>query len=335
MPSTQFWPGWPGQFPPAWGSLPPSARPPTETPLEAAFASKVAEEAGPFAAALAAATAAASAVAAGQSQVVNAKATGSSSAALASTAPGGTSSSVTGNATAVRLRGLPFSATEQDVLAFFAQHDIVDRVTDGPNAVTLLLRSNGRPSGQAVVQMRGRADAELAQKVLGGQWMGTRYIEVFLYTEDGTSESTGTGGGGAAAAAGTAPDSAVRGASVGSACNLAMHATLPTPPTVNPEVAAMAAAAAAAAAFGGFPTWPTAPWGAGAAAMAASGAGLGIAGGHPLAHTRPGETTWEALFEFLGPEASNMAALAASGGGAPGACGNQAAAGAPSAAAAV
>merc|ERR1719433_1835938 len=88
-------------------------------------------------------------------------------------------------AAAVRLRGLPFSATEQDVLAFFAQHDIVDRISEEPKAVNLLLRSNGKPSGQAIVQMRGREDAELARHVLSGQWMGSRYIEVFLCCQDG------------------------------------------------------------------------------------------------------------------------------------------------------
>mmetsp|Transcript_23506 Transcript_23506/g.54550 ORF Transcript_23506/g.54550 Transcript_23506/m.54550 type:complete len:793 (+) Transcript_23506:108-2486(+) len=84
----------------------------------------------------------------------------------------------------IRLRGLPYQSTEQDVLAFFAQHDVVDRIADGPKAVSLLTRSNGRRSGQAIVQMRDRSDAELAQRVLNGQWMGTRYIEVFLQDDD-------------------------------------------------------------------------------------------------------------------------------------------------------
>lgn len=84
---------------------------------------------------------------------------------------------------AIRLRGLPYAASEQDVLAFFAQHDVVDRISDVQKAVNILQRSNGRPSGQAIVQMRDRADAELAQRVLNGQWMGNRYIEVFLHDE--------------------------------------------------------------------------------------------------------------------------------------------------------
>ena len=39
---------------------------------------------------------------------------------------------------ALRLRGLPFSVTVQDVLAFFAQHDVADRIADGPHIVQLL-----------------------------------------------------------------------------------------------------------------------------------------------------------------------------------------------------
>lgn len=94
--------------------------------------------------------------------------------------------SVEGGVAAIRLRGLPFTSTEQDVLAFFAQHDVVDRISDGPKAVNLLTRSNGRSSGQAVVNMRDRTDAELAQRVLNGQWMGNRYIEVFLHGDETT-----------------------------------------------------------------------------------------------------------------------------------------------------
>ncbi|CAK0801468.1 unnamed protein product, partial [Prorocentrum cordatum] len=95
-----------------------------------------------------------------------------------------------GNVAALRLRGLPFSVTVQDVLAFFAQHDVVDRIADGPDAAQLLTKANGRPSGQAVVQMRSRKDAEVARDSMHGQYMETRYIEVFVYGgEDGAHGS--------------------------------------------------------------------------------------------------------------------------------------------------
>jgi hypothetical protein len=80
---------------------------------------------------------------------------------------------------AVRLRGLPFEASVQDVLSLFSAHNMVDRVEESANAVQLLKKPNGKPSGQAVVQLRGRGDAQLAQSVLHGKWMGTRYVEVF------------------------------------------------------------------------------------------------------------------------------------------------------------
>lgn len=108
---------------------------------------------------------------------------------FADTPPDGAAIGTGTHVAAVRLRGLPFTASEADVLAFFAQHDVVDRIAEGSNRVNLLPRANGRPSGQAVVQMRDRQEADLAQKVLHGQWMGSRYIEVFVYGDnEGASE---------------------------------------------------------------------------------------------------------------------------------------------------
>lgn len=75
---------------------------------------------------------------------------------------------------------LPFQALPkpfQDVLTFFAQHNVADTIHDGPNSAKLLPKANGRPSGQAVVQMRSRRDADVAQKALNHQYVGGRYIE--------------------------------------------------------------------------------------------------------------------------------------------------------------
>lgn len=88
------------------------------------------------------------------------------------------------NVAAVRLRGLPFSMSVQDVLAFFSQYDVSDRIADGPQAAQLLPKANGRPSGQARVQMRTRYDAEVVQQALHNQWIGGRYIEVFVYGDE-------------------------------------------------------------------------------------------------------------------------------------------------------
>eukprot|EP00435_Cladocopium_sp_Y103_P064108 s909_g25.t1 len=92
---------------------------------------------------------------------------------------------------ALRLRGLPFSVTVQDVLTFFAQHNVADTIHDGPNSAKLLPKANGRPSGQAVVQMRSRRDAEVAQKALNHQYVGGRYIEVFVYGNEDDKDELG------------------------------------------------------------------------------------------------------------------------------------------------
>jgi len=122
-------------------------------------------------------------------------ASGTANSTASTNSGAGTSSSegeqrTTTHVAALRLRGLPFSMTVQDVLAFFAQHDVADRIVDGPQAAQLLPKANGRPSGQAVVQMRSRYDAEVAQSALCNQWISGRYIEVFVYGEEG--EATGT-----------------------------------------------------------------------------------------------------------------------------------------------
>ena len=80
----------------------------------------------------------------------------------------------------IRLRGLPFDATVQDVLSFLALHGIVDKVADIPNAAELVPTAPGRPSGQAVVSMRGLQDAMEARDVLDGKYFGSRWIEVFV-----------------------------------------------------------------------------------------------------------------------------------------------------------
>jgi hypothetical protein len=217
----------------------------------------------------------------------------------------------------VRLRGLPFTSAEQDVLAFFAQHDIVDRIADGPKAVNILTRSNGRPSGQAIVQMREPADAELAHSVLHGQWMGSRYIEVFLLTAEENEAQSGQ-----AASTSTAPATSPQKANATSAQE---------PMSVPMATSALPAGPAAPGASGAvqdlgnqfpgvgaaqgmppaLPPWQLGMWSAAmaggqydrSAAMAVSDNGFASCTGMPA----PGSadaSSWEALFEFLGPESA-------------------------------
>merc|ERR1740121_2102391 len=122
-----------------------------------------------------------------------------------------------GSPAALRLRGLPFSMTVQDVLAFFAQHDVADRIADEPQAAQLLPKGNGRPSGQAVVLMRSRFDADFACARLSSQWIGGRYIEVFVYGGEGAPDGEQAAQLPEMAGAGLAPDVALGAAGFGAA----------------------------------------------------------------------------------------------------------------------
>jgi len=55
----------------------------------------------------------------------------------------------------------------------------VEHIAEGRDAVKMVPKASGKPSGQAIVQMLSRADAMEVVQALNGQYMGTRYIEVF------------------------------------------------------------------------------------------------------------------------------------------------------------
>eukprot|EP00442_Polarella_glacialis_P000853 CAMPEP_0115127412 /NCGR_PEP_ID=MMETSP0227-20121206/50367_1 /TAXON_ID=89957 /ORGANISM="Polarella glacialis, Strain CCMP 1383" /LENGTH=1037 /DNA_ID=CAMNT_0002531459 /DNA_START=210 /DNA_END=3323 /DNA_ORIENTATION=+ len=84
---------------------------------------------------------------------------------------------------AVRLRGLPYEASEQDILSWFSKYDVVDHIDDVKQAVRIYLKPNGKPMGIAVISMRSREAAAATLQALSGQMMGSRYIEVFQHTE--------------------------------------------------------------------------------------------------------------------------------------------------------
>ena len=73
----------------------------------------------------------------------------------------------------VRLRGLPYDATKDDVTKFFG--DDFDIVDDG---VLLPLARDGRASGQAYVQFTNGEDAKKALSK-NREHMGHRYVEIF------------------------------------------------------------------------------------------------------------------------------------------------------------
>ena len=79
---------------------------------------------------------------------------------------------------AVQLRGLPFSATVEDVRSFMGEH-AAWLVEDSP--IHLLLNSHGRRSGFARVQFVSPEAARQCRDGLHRRPMAGRYVEVFLY----------------------------------------------------------------------------------------------------------------------------------------------------------
>ncbi|CAD6191239.1 unnamed protein product [Caenorhabditis auriculariae] len=74
----------------------------------------------------------------------------------------------------VRLRGLPFSCTEAEIRQFLKDID-ASAITFGPP-------SDGRPSGEAYVEIKNRSDVLRALQ-FNRERIGDRYIEVFTVTE--------------------------------------------------------------------------------------------------------------------------------------------------------
>jgi len=79
-----------------------------------------------------------------------------------------------GNTGWVRLRGLPFSATQADVVQFFGSDFSVYE-----NDVTIKYGSDGRPSGEAFVQLESDEAAMKATQLLDRKNIGPRFVEVF------------------------------------------------------------------------------------------------------------------------------------------------------------
>ncbi|XP_056616931.1 heterogeneous nuclear ribonucleoprotein H3 isoform X2 [Triplophysa dalaica] len=72
----------------------------------------------------------------------------------------------------LRLRGLPFGCSKEEILQFFSGLKIV------PNGITLPMDYQGRSTGEAFVQFSSK---EIAEKALGKhkERIGHRYIEIF------------------------------------------------------------------------------------------------------------------------------------------------------------
>lgn len=77
----------------------------------------------------------------------------------------------------LRLRGVPYQATQAQVTQFFAQASMDWTVPD--TDVTIKYGSDGRPSGEMYVQVENYEMAELMSHHLHRQNFGGRYVEVF------------------------------------------------------------------------------------------------------------------------------------------------------------
>lgn len=77
----------------------------------------------------------------------------------------------------LKLRGLPFSATADDVVAFF-DDPALGIPALASEQVTIAIAADGRPNGMAFVEFDAPESAEAAMKK-DKQIMGSRYVEIF------------------------------------------------------------------------------------------------------------------------------------------------------------
>ena len=77
----------------------------------------------------------------------------------------------------VRLRGLPYGCTKEEISNFFTGLEIT------PNGIVMPCDQSGRPSGEAFVQFMNKDTAEQAIKRHMNN-IGSRYIEVFRSSRD-------------------------------------------------------------------------------------------------------------------------------------------------------
>lgn len=77
----------------------------------------------------------------------------------------------------LRMRGLPFSASKDDIYIFFEDYNTVS------DSIVLTYRSDGRATGEAYVQFESGEDSKRAMD-LHRKMMGNRYIELFLSNKE-------------------------------------------------------------------------------------------------------------------------------------------------------
>jgi heterogeneous nuclear ribonucleoprotein F/H len=77
----------------------------------------------------------------------------------------------------LRMRGLPFSATKDDIYNFFMSYNAVQE------SIVLTYRNDGRATGEAYIGFATPEDAKNAME-LHRRSMGSRYIELFISNKE-------------------------------------------------------------------------------------------------------------------------------------------------------
>jgi hypothetical protein len=77
----------------------------------------------------------------------------------------------------LRMRGLPFTATKEDIYKFFLPYNPV------PDSIVLTYRNDGRATGEAYIEFASQEDSKRAME-LHRRIMGNRYIELFISNKD-------------------------------------------------------------------------------------------------------------------------------------------------------
>merc|ERR1711957_773114 len=77
----------------------------------------------------------------------------------------------------IRMRGLPFQATQQDILDFFQDYKPLQ------SSVLLTYRADGRSTGEGFVAFNDAETAEAAM-ALHRSTIGSRYIELFVSSQE-------------------------------------------------------------------------------------------------------------------------------------------------------
>jgi heterogeneous nuclear ribonucleoprotein F/H len=91
----------------------------------------------------------------------------------------------------LKLRGLPFSATKDDIITFFDDKSLgVSPLVH--DSIHIVLSVDGRPSGVAFVEFVSAEDAKTAM-IKDRSSMGTRYVELFPSSREEATRAATSG----------------------------------------------------------------------------------------------------------------------------------------------